>query len=154
MGGTSDRMHSAFIDPRVLQQQFMPLSVAAAIAFQHSQRGTKAIQSPADYIEAQDMAAAALSRLIPIYAMDEELHMRVAIDVDRLRGEFTKGATEYLCRDGSKFTQLSVVRGDLTSALSFMRRVGPTLAFAAGPRKKEAAGSSERKKEPKSQPSE
>ena len=154
MSGTSDRPHSAFVDRRITQQQFMPLSVAAAIAFQHAQRGTKAIASPSDYIEALDMAANALARLIPIYTMDEGLHARVTVDVEQLPGEFARGATEYVCRDGSRFTGLSVVRGDLTSALSFMRRVGPTLAFALAAAKHGAAAAAEPAKEPKSEPAE
>ncbi len=106
----------------------MPLSVAAAIAFHHAQRGTKAIESPSDYMQALNLAAGALSRLIPIYVMDKGL--RVKVDVDLLSGEFSGGATVYRCDDGSTLAPLSVVRGDLASALSFMRKVGPALAFA------------------------
>jgi hypothetical protein len=125
----------------------MPLSVAAAIAFHTAQRGTKAIRSPLDYMEALNIAAAALSRLIPIYAMDKALRTRVTFDV--LHGEFSVGATEFHRHDGSIVTALSVVRGDLASALSFMREVGPTLAFALGrERSREAAPAREAAEEP------
>lgn len=122
------RPNTGLVDWRVTQQRFMPLSVAAAIAFHQAQRRIKWIQSPYDYMEALNRAATGLSRLIPIYVMDEGLRMRVTIDVDLLRGEFSGGATEYLCQDGSTLGPLSVVRGDLASALSFMRQVGPSFA--------------------------
>ncbi len=153
MGGFEDSPNTGLIDWRVTQQQFMPLSVAAAIAFHQAQRGAKAIQSPSDYMEALNMAAGALSRLIPIYVMDDALGTRVLVNVDLLRGQFTGCATEYRRHDGSMLRPLSVVRGDLTSALSFMQQVGPTLAFAvAKERTQDSVMASEPVKRPR-QPS-
>ncbi len=152
MGGITQQPE--LLDRRAPQQQFIPLTVAAAIAFHQAQRGRKAIQSPSDYIEALNIAAGALSRLIPIYVMDDGVGMRVTIDVELLHGEFTGCATGYRADDGSMFKPLSVMRDDLTTALSVMRRVGPTLAFAVTAPKQEAPASPEPKKEPNCQDSE
>lgn len=150
----ADRPNSGFVDWRVRQQEFMPLSVAAAIALHQAQRGAKAIQSAQDYIAALDIAASALSQLIPIYAFDAVSHTRVAVDADPAEGEFAAGATEFQYHNRSKLTPLSVLRGDLISALSFMRRFGPALAFAASkaPRQ-EGTTAPEPAAEQKSQPS-
>ncbi len=129
MGGEPERPGNGLVDWRIWQQQFMPLSVAAAIAFRQAQRGASAIHSASDYIEALDAAAGALSWLIPIYRMDDAMRTRVAIAVDLRHGKFARGASEYRRSDDPVFAPLSVVRGDLTSALSFMRQVGPALAF-------------------------
>jgi hypothetical protein len=51
------------------QDAHVPLAVAAAIAFHQVQGNTRAIVSRQDYDDALNLAAAALSRLIPLYAV-------------------------------------------------------------------------------------
>ncbi len=132
----------------------MALSVAAAIAFHQAQRGTKAITSPRDYIDALDLAAGALSRLIPIYVMDDELLTRVGVILDLSQGRFTEGATAFEYHSGLKLAPLSVLRGDLTSALVMIRQAGPALAFALEAPRRQASATPEPPKVPRREPSE
>lgn len=116
---------------RIHQEGFVALSVAAAMAFYEAQgRSTAAILSPDDHDDALNIAASALSRLVGIYVVDEATCARVAIKLDVVSGKFVRGATEFRHGDGSIVTDMSVRRGDLTSALSLIRRVGIPFGLA------------------------
>ena len=127
----ADELGRADHEWRIGQEAFMALSVAAAMVFHQAQgRSTAAITAPEEHDDALNIAASALSRLLPIYAMDERTHERIATRVDVLRGRFARGATEFRRSDGTVVAWMSVKRGDLTSALSLIRRVGIPFGFA------------------------
>lgn len=114
-----------------VEDLYLPLCVAAAITFHQVHGNTRAIVSRNDYDDALNIAAAALSRLLPIYVLQDPRQGRVALAVDLVAARFARGATE-LHRTGEIVGGLSVARRDLASALSLVKRQGLAFAFAAG----------------------
>ena len=107
----------------------LPLHVAAAITFLQAYGGKNAVISQSDYDDALNIAAAALSRLIPVYTLREPWEGRVVLAVDLTEARFARGATE-LRSSGETVGELSVRRHELVSALSFIKRMGQPFAFA------------------------
>jgi hypothetical protein len=107
---------------------YLPLPVAAAIAFHQSQGNTRAIITRQDYDDALNLAAAALSRLITIYVLRDPREGRVPLAVDLTKSQFVRGATKL--RTGNETQgELSVARRELLSALSLIKRAGLPLMF-------------------------
>lgn len=71
--------------------EYVALPVAAAIAFHQAHRSTKAIVTVEDYDDALNIAASALSRLIPILVVNESQSVPVTLDVDLARQRFSRG---------------------------------------------------------------
>ena len=141
----TDELGRADHEWRIAQESFVALSVAAAMAFHEAQgRSTAAIDSPEQHDDALNIAASALSRLLTIYTVDEATRQRVATKVDVLNGKFTRGATEFRRRDGAVVSTMTVRRGDLTSALSLIRRVGIPFGLAIDAEPQEKASAPER----------
>jgi ribosomal subunit interface protein len=109
---------------------YVAMSVAAAITFHQAHGNTRAIISRRDYDDALGIAAAALSRLIPIYTLRDPSEGRVRVVADLTRQRFARGASELHGTDGSSVGALSVVRSDLISAISLIRRTGLPFSFA------------------------
>lgn len=107
---------------------YVPLAVAAAIAFHQAQGSTQAIVSRDDYDDALNLAAAALSRLLTIYVLRDARQGRVPLAVDLTRCRVARGATEL--RVGVETVcELSVSRHDLLAALALIKRAGLPLMF-------------------------
>ncbi|MGE5639586.1 MAG: hypothetical protein ACM30H_05780 [Clostridia bacterium] len=114
--------------------EYVALPVAAAIAFHQAHHATRTIVSRHDYDEALNMAASALSRLIPIYRLAGPALGREVVAVDLVRQRFARGATRLRSADGSETSdELSVMRGNLQLALDEIRRVGVPFSLAFGP---------------------
>jgi hypothetical protein len=111
----------------------VPLPVAAAMTFHQAHRNTKAIITREDYDDALNMAAAALSRLVPVYRIDDPAQEHAAVAVDLTRHRFARGATELRGGNQAPLRDLSVRQGDLQSALSLIRRAGITFTLALSP---------------------
>ena len=127
----ADELGRADHEWRIGQETHVALSVAAAMAFHEAQgRSTTAIRSGDDHDDALNMAASALSRLLTIYTFDEGTRARVAVKLDMLNGKFVRGAMEFRRSNGSVVGSMSVRRGDLTSALSLIKRVGIPFGLA------------------------
>ncbi|HZM34451.1 MAG TPA: hypothetical protein VFC18_08135 [Burkholderiales bacterium] len=109
---------------------YIPLAVAAALAFHQAHGNTRAIVNRRDYDDALNIAAAALSRLIPLYTLRAPRQGRVPVAVNLVHQRFQRGATELHGDDGSVMRALSVRRSDLVSALSLVKRAGLGFAFA------------------------
>jgi hypothetical protein len=112
------------------QDFYLPLSVAAAIAFHQAHGNTKAIVTRQDYDDALNIAAAALSRLITIYILRDPREGRVALAVDLTQSHFARGATQ-LRSAKETIGELWVARRELVSALSLIKRTGLPFSFAA-----------------------
>jgi len=113
-----------------VEDVYLPLCVAAAITFHQAHGSTKAIVSRRDYDDALNIAAAALSRLIPILVLRDPREGRVPLTVDLTRAHFARGATEL--RSGAETVrELWVGRSDLIPALSLVKRAGLVFALAA-----------------------
>ena len=107
---------------------YVPLAVAAAIAFHQAHGSTKAIVSRGDYDDALNLAAAALSRLLTVYALRDPRQGRVPQAIDLATSRFAHGATELRIGAQTVF-ELSVSRHDLLAALALIKRAGLPLMF-------------------------
>lgn len=101
---------------RSSQDLYVPLSMAAAFTFHQTRRNKESLLSPKEYAGALDIAAAALSCLIPIYTPDER-GGRVPVPIDLARQRFCDGATKVQGIDGAVFAPLAIVRNDVLPAL-------------------------------------
>ena len=110
------------------QDYYVPLAVAAAIAFHQAQGSTKAIVSRDDYDDALNLAAAALSRLLTIYVVRDTRQGRVPLAIDLTSSRFARGATE-LNLTAESVSELSVSRYELLAALALIKRAGLPLMF-------------------------
>ena len=108
----------------------MPLPLAAALAFHAGQEGANALLPARDYDAALDVAAAALSRLVAVYAIGENPKLPAVIHIDLRSGRFRDGGALYERRPGGPITSLVVARAQLSPALEFIRTAG--LPFRPG----------------------
>lgn len=99
------------------------LSVAAAFTFHQAHRNGKAQLSDSGYAGALDIAAAALSALLPIYVADGA-GQPVALHIDLARHRFRGGAAELQCADGRILAPLAIVRNDVLRALTTIEASG------------------------------
>jgi len=106
------------------REDFVPLGIAAAITL-HVCLADAAIDVASDsYRNALNVAAAALSRLIPIYLEVDCPQSRELIDVDIAKHRFQNGATELHSRDGETMAPLRVNRHDVLAAIPKCRQAG------------------------------
>ena len=103
----------------------VPLPVAAAGAMHLVCRNTHDIIARSDYDNALNLAAVAISRLVPVFAVAADpRRVEEAISIDITGERFANGATELLRRDGRKITRLFIRRSDMLSAMALIRRTG------------------------------
>lgn len=105
------------------QESCVPLAVAAAFTFHQTRHGGDELLSPGEYANALDIAAAALSRLAPIYTLDGS-GGQVAVAIDLARERFCGGAAAVQCADGAKLAPLAIARSDVIPALVAIERSG------------------------------
>jgi len=101
----------------------VPLSVAAAFTFHQTCRSNEGLLTADDYANALNIAAAALSRLIPIYTPDERGNL-IPVSIRLASQRFRGGATKIQCADGAILAPLAIVRGDVLPALIVIERSG------------------------------
>jgi hypothetical protein len=89
---------------------------------------TKAIVTRKDYDDALDIAAGALSSLVPVYTRDAA-GKRVEISINLVAQRFALGASQLRSANGV-IDNLSVQRSDMLFALSIVKRAGLPLSFA------------------------
>lgn len=106
------------------QGEFVDLALAAAAAFHQANSKSRERITRGDYDDALNVAATAISRLIPVYSSENPRREPVTVPVDITRERFATGATELRSGDGCSVTRLSVRRSDLPSALPLIRRAG------------------------------
>jgi hypothetical protein len=112
---------------QALQQSLgahIPLAVAAASAIHLVSRNAHEIISRREYDDALDVAAAAISRLVPVYASAVPRPCEAAISIDISKERFGNGAAELRGADGRKISPLFIRRSDMLSALSLIKRTG------------------------------
>ena len=105
------------------QESWVPLSVAAAFTFHQTRRKVANLLFPDEYANALDLAAAALSCVIPIYTPGGS-GLPVPVPINLASQKFRGGATKLQCADGTVLSPLDVVRGDLLPALIAIERAG------------------------------
>lgn len=99
----------------------VPLAVAAALTFHQTRRSNEERLPPNDYAKALDIAAAALSCMVPIYTLDERGE-RTPVCMNLARQRFCGGATRIQCLDGAVFAPLTIVRSDVPPVLPAIQR--------------------------------
>lgn len=103
------------------------------MAFREAQGASaRSLASFPDREDALNIAASALSRLLPVYVIDEATHAPVATKVDVANGRFLHGAREFRRSNGALVTSMSVKRDELAAALPLIRRVGIPFDLAIG----------------------
>lgn len=107
--------------------------MAAAFTFHQTRRNEDALLSPHEYANALDIAAAALSCLIPIYTPDERGD-QVPASIDLARQRFCEGATKVQCADASILAPLAVIRSDVLPALIAIERSSIEYVAPRGPK--------------------
>ncbi len=101
----------------------MPLCVAAAFTFHQTRRSNEELLTPVEYANALDIAAAALSCLVPIYTPNGHGE-QVPLSINLARQRFCGGATKVQCVDGAVLAPLNIVRRDVLPALIAIERSG------------------------------
>ncbi len=109
---------------RRLERPHAPLTVAAAYAYHQVRCASKATVSLGGYQRDLNIAAAALSRLVPVYVAEEGGGQLAVLPIDLCRQRFAEGARALHCRDGRTITGLSVLRADALPAIALIRREG------------------------------
>jgi hypothetical protein len=115
------------------QSTYVPLQLAASFTVHAVGLGRpphETAVTPNAHSDALNIAAAALSAVIPIYALQHGTQDWVAVLVDPVRHRFEDGATALRRRDGRMVLNLSVKRADVVSAIPIVERAGVT--FYAG----------------------
>jgi hypothetical protein len=118
---------------RRVQDDYVRMAVAAARIFHQVRGSAKVFLSRDDYDDALNIAASALSRLMPIYRLGVD-GLRVELAPIDLRTErFARGATQIRCRDRGLIENLSVQRSHTDSAIPLILRAGLAvhLSFAS-----------------------
>ncbi len=102
----------------------MPLPLAAALAFHEAYRSADRILPRPEYDDALNLTAAALSRLISIYTIDERTRTPVVARLNLRSGKFRDGAAVYEHRMGNAMTSLLVRREQLLPAVEIIKSTG------------------------------
>ncbi|MGA7984066.1 MAG: hypothetical protein WCA01_02680 [Burkholderiales bacterium] len=102
---------------------WLALPVAAAFTFHQTRRNVANLLTPAEYANALDIAAAALSCIIPIYTPDE-CGVPVPLPINLAQQRFCGGASGVQRADGAIVAPLSVLHGDVLPALVAIERSG------------------------------
>ncbi len=109
---------------RLEQHPSVPLAAAAAFTFHQVRENSPAVASAEGYAAALNIAAAALSRLIPVYGFEDPKGERTRLRIDLTKHRFVNGAAELKSSDGKQIARLSVERQDVVTAIAFMKRTG------------------------------
>ncbi len=123
-----ERLRTEHIWRAILGEQ-VPMAVAAATTFHQVHGTTKAIVTRKDYDDALNIAAGALSSLLPVYTRDAKGN-RSEVPINLVTQRFALGATQLRSAEGHVITNLSVQRSDMLFALSIVKRAGLPFSFA------------------------
>lgn len=114
---------------RASEASHVPLALAAALAFHEAHPGPAGVVPQPDYDDALNLTAAALSRLVAIYAIDERTCRPVAHSLNLAIGKFRDGAAVYEGEHGRRVTSLLVRREHLPSAMALIKSAGIPFHF-------------------------
>jgi len=128
-----ERLRTERFVEETLRDTYIPMPVAAAMTFHELHGRSKRVVYRDEYDAVLDLAAAALSRLIPVYTLSKAQEP-IEAKADLLLYRFTNGATQLRARDGGSLLEpLWVQRSRLLSASSFIRRAGFAYSFSVVP---------------------
>ena len=118
----------------------VPLALAAALAFHEARDQHSALMPRAEYEDALNLTAAALSRALTIYAVNRHSGIPVPARFDLGAGRFRCGASAYEPSSGNALTSLVVQREDVPRTLALIKSAG--IPFYSHPRPAARAGPS------------
>jgi hypothetical protein len=116
---------------RSSDEPHVPLSLAAALAFHEAHRAGEAFIAQPDYDDALDMAAAALSRVVDIYAVDARTGQPAPVQLSLRAGRFADGGSAYRRRNGETVTSLVVRREHVRRAMRLVSAAGIPFHFVS-----------------------
>jgi hypothetical protein len=131
------------------RDEFVPISLAAAATFHQVHPSSKAVVNRGDYEDALNIAASALSRIVPVYTVGAVTQRRVQVPVNLVLYRFVDGATQLRANDGKVFEALVVKRSDVLFAISIIKRAGLPFSFAVVPAEPPAAPPQRAAEDPK-----
>jgi hypothetical protein len=110
---------------RASEGSHVPLALAAALAFHETYDRGRESMALRDYEDALDLMAAALSRLITVFRIDEHTRLPVPVRLDLGAGRFRNGASMYeQPRGRTALNPLVVLRAELPAAVDRVKAVG------------------------------
>ena len=104
---------------------YVPLPLAAALAFHAGQECANGLLPERNYEVALNLAAAWLSRRVAVYVIGDSKLLAV-LDITP-GGRFRDGGTVFEHRAGGCITSLCVTRTELAPAVEYIRRAGPPM---------------------------
>ena len=107
----------------------VPLSLAAALAFHEAHRAGQAFITEPDYDDALNMAAAALSCVVHIYAIHPRTAQPVTVDLSLRSGRFADRGSAYRRYNGQSVTSLVVRREHISSVMGMISAAGIPFHF-------------------------
>lgn len=107
----------------------VPLPLAAALALHEAHGGAADVVAELEYEDALNLAAAALSRLVSIYTIDERTRLPVPAMLNLATGRFRAGASVYERRNGRPMTSLVVLREHVPAAMDMIKATGIPFRF-------------------------
>ena len=115
------------------QDSYVSMAVAAAKTLHQVRSSAKVFVHREDYDDALNIAACALSRLMPIYRLGVD-GQRVKLAAASLRtARFERGATRLRSANGRLIEDLSVKRSDAILAIPLIMSAGLPFCFALVP---------------------
>ena len=107
----------------------VPFPLAAALAFHEACPAAHAFIARPDYDDALNLAAAALSCVLNVYALHPRTRQTIPIEVNLKAGRFVDGGEAYRRRAGRTITSLVVRRDDVAAAVSLVKAAGIPFHF-------------------------
>lgn len=109
----------------------VPLSLAAALAFHEAHRTPELFVAQPDYDDALNMAAAALSCVVDIYAIHPRTRQPVPVKLSLRGGRFADGGSAYRRHNGRSVTSLVVRRDHVAGAMGLVSAAGVPFHFVS-----------------------
>ncbi|MGH8741053.1 MAG: hypothetical protein ACREUN_09095 [Burkholderiales bacterium] len=101
--------------------QHLALSTAAAVVY-HQVMGTLSTGTADDVIEVLDLVAGAIANVAPIYTSDRPTGTpRQLAPIELIHCRFERGATVLKTSFGPEYTNLSIRRDDMRTAIAILR---------------------------------
>lgn len=107
----------------------VPFHLAAALAFHEACPAAHAFIAGTDYEDALNLAAAALSCVVNVYALHPRTGQPVPVEVNLKGGKFLDGGAAYRRGGGPIVTSLVVRRDEVAAALNLVKTAGIPFHF-------------------------
>lgn len=106
-------------------QQHIGLTTASGIAYDQLADRKRGSYDPEHFNDVLNMAALALIRIAPVYLIDPATGERRRLtDAELLGAQVTQGASALVLADGRTVKDLSLLRSDLSTALTILKGTG------------------------------